>query len=360
MQPFIDEHFGNPSSGHWFGMEPRDAVDRARRQVAGLIGAPAERLFFMSCATEANNLAIIGSTLARKNENGHIITSAIEHPAVLDACRRCRDFKADITELPVDGFGMVNPDDVKRGIRPDTFLISIMHANNEVGTIQPIAEIGNIAREHGILFHCDAAQSTGKIPVNIDKLHVDMLSVAGHKLYAPKGIGALYVREGIALKNLIYGGGQEKGLRPGTENIIHIAGLGAACALAQKNMPARTEHLRRTRDRLESRLMSTWPGIERHGHPRNRLPNTANLAFPGLDSGMIMSEAFEVAISAGAACHSGGVEMSHVLKAMGVTSESARGTLRLSTGIMTTAAEIDRAVKILKGALERTQQRMRK
>ncbi len=359
MSPFIYEHFGNPSSNHWYGMEPRDAVAHARRQVAGLIGSHPDRLFFMSCATEANNLAIIGSALAGSGRGGHIITSTVEHPAVLDCCRRCRDFGIETTELPVDRFGMVDPDDVKRAIRRDTFLITVMHANNEVGTIQPVPEIGKIAREAGILFHCDAAQSAGKIPVNIDELNVDMLTIAGHKLYAPKGIGALYVREGVSLVNLLHGGGQEAGLRPGTEHVIHAVGLGAACEIAADSLHDRTDHLRRTRDLLENRLLSGWTNVERNGHPVMRLPNTSNLSFPGLDAGIIMSEAFNVAVSAGAACKSDSTIISHVLKAMGVSSRSARGTLRFSTGAMTTINEIEKAADILLDAMQQAAERER-
>ena len=259
MLPYIYEHFGNPSSSHAFGVKPKAAVENARSQVAAALGCQPDEIFFTSGGTESNNHAIRGTVSALAHLGNHVITSAVEHPAVLEVCRFLQENGAAVTYLPVDGLGMVDPLDVENAITPDTVLISIMHANNEVGTIQPIERISEIARRHGVLVHTDCAQSVGKIPVNADDLGVDLLSIAGHKIYAPKGIGALYVRKGVRIDQLMLGAGQEGGRRPGTENVILSVALGEACALVDKNIRDYANHMKAMRDRLESRILSKFP-----------------------------------------------------------------------------------------------------
>jgi cysteine desulfurase len=343
MRPFLDSAFGNPSSDHWASARAKAALDRARSQVATLLGAAPDEIVFTSGGSEANNLAIEGAFLAPNRKGTHIVTSAIEHPAVLAPCRFLERFGASVTYVPVDGTGLIDPEDVRRAITPGTLLISIMHANNEVGTIQPIAEIGAIARKHGIHFHTDAAQSVGKIPTKVDELGVDMLTIAGHKLYAPKGIGALYVRRGLELEPLIHGAGHESGRRAGTESALLAVGLGAACELAADLAPM--NHVQILRDRLWQALQDKFgDSVALNGHPTRRLPNTLNVSFVGRRGADILAQLHDVAASTGSACHSGRIELSPVLAAMRVPERTGMGAIRFSLGRQTTAGEIDQVV----------------
>lgn len=348
MAPFLDESFGNPSSLHWAGLPARDAVEQARSQVSALVCCDATEIVFTSGGTEANNLAIKGLFFARRARGKpfHIITSRIEHPAVLEPCRFLESLGAEVTALPVDRTGLVDPDDLRRALRPHTALVSIMHANNEVGTIQPLAEIAAIAREHGAACHTDAAQTVGKIPTDVESLGVDLLSVAGHKLYGPKGVGALFVREGIELEPWLHGAGHEAGRRAGTENVLEIVGLGVACELAQKW----------TEDTSVARLRDYfWQELQAHfgddavlnGHADQRLPNTLNVGFCGLIGSEILARIPMLAASAGSACHAGSTEISPVLGAMGVAPEVGLGAIRFSLGRSTTREEIDAVVDVL-------------
>lgn len=354
MRPFLEYDFGNPSSSHYYGDKPRQAVTTARRQVAKLLNCSPDEVFFTSGGTESNNHAIQGIAYARKAKGRHIITSAIEHPAVLEVCRHLQNNGFEITIIPVDSQGMVDPAVVAGAVRKDTILITIMHANNEVGTVQPIEEIHGIAMRHGIALHTDAAQSMGKIPTNVQDLGVDLLSIAGHKLYAPKGIGALYVREGLALGKFCHGAGQEMGRRAGTENVMQIVGLGKACEIAGRNPDSDTTRLMALRDRLQQGIIGQVKDVRLNGHPDSRLPNTASLAFKGLEAGRLLADvSAHVAASPGAACHSDTVAVSHVLKAMQVPVEWAKGTVRFSVGRMTTMEEIDRAIAVVVEAVRR-------
>ena len=347
MQPFWGAAFGNPSSGHAYGRHPRAAVAEARQQVADLLGCQPEEVIFTSGGTEANNHAIKGLLMA-DHRGGHIITSSVEHPAVLAVCRFLARFGVQATYLPVDAHGQVNPEAVEAAIRKETRLISIMHANNEVGTLQPVAEIAAIARFRGIPFHTDAAQSVGKIPTRVDDLGVDLLSVAGHKLYAPKGVGALYARSGLALENFCHGAGQEGGRRAGTENVALVVALGKACDIANRGLERHARHMRDMRERLHRSLAGSLEGIALNGHPDRRLPNTLSLSFAGIDANRLLAALDgDVAASAGAACHADSVAVSHVLQAMQVPEDRARGTVRFSVGRTTTQEEIDSALAII-------------
>ncbi len=354
MRPFLEQEFGNPSSGHLYAEKPRQALNAARRRVAGLLNCDPEEVVFTSGGTEANNWAIIGSAHALKGRGRHIVTSRIEHPAVINVCHYLQAQGYEISYVPVDAHGLVNPPDVEAVLRPDTILVSIMHANNEVGTIQPIAEISAMAKSRGIRMHTDAAQSAGKIPVDVDALGIQLLSLAGHKLYAPKGVGVLFIRQGTALQTFMHGAGQEMGRRAGTENILEIVGLGKACEIAARDLDRNRRHMREMRDRLHTAISEAVHELRLNGHPEKRLPNTLSLSFRNLEANRILEAiGMEVAASAGAACHSGSVEISHVLQAMQVPAEWAEGTLRLTTGRMTTPEEIDRAAQsICKAVLQ--------
>lgn len=349
MRPLLDEAFGNPSSGHWASTLAKAAVERARGQVAALLGAAPDEIVFTSGGSEANNLAIKGTFFALKHKGEHIITTAVEHPAILVPCHFVERLGATVTYLPVDRTGRVDPEAVRRAITPRTILISVMHANNEVGTVQPIETIGTIAREHGIRFHTDAAQSVGKIPTKVDALGVDLLTIAGHKLYAPKGVGALYVRRGVALEPLIHGAGHEQGRRAGTESALLAVGLGAACTLAQGLGPmARVETLR---DRFWRALRDRFgDSVVLNGHPEHRLPNTLNVSFVGLVGAEVLARLDGVAASTGSACHSGRIELSPVLAAMHVPERIGMGAIRFSLGRQTTDAEIDAVITQLAAA----------
>jgi cysteine desulfurase len=346
MLPYLREHFGNPSSGHAYGVATRRAVEAARAQVAALLGCAVDEVIFTSGGSESNNTAIKGVAAAYRDRGNHVVTSAVEHPAVIEVCRYLEGQGFRVTYVEVDGAGRVDPADVEKAITTGTILVTIMHANNEVGTIQPIAEIAAIARTRGVLVHSDCAQSVGKIPVSVAELGVDLLSLAGHKLYAPKGIGALYVRAGVKLEKLMHGADHEMNQRAGTENVLEIVGLGKACELVAKEQGAQ-DHLRRLRDRLEQGIRERIPAAHVHGHPEHRLPNTCSIAFPGLEANTILAELDGVAASAGAACHADHVDVSAVLQAMHVPVEVAMGTIRLSVGRFTTEEEIDRAIEAI-------------
>ncbi len=353
MRPFLDGFFGNPSSSHWYGRQAREAVSRARAQVAGLLGAAPDEILFTSGGSEANNLALKGAALARRDHGDHIVTTAIEHPAVLEVCAWLQEQGFTITRLPVDGRCLVNPADLRDALTPRTILVSVMHANNETGAIQPIAELADLARQAGALFHCDAAQSVGKIPTDVQELGVDLLSVAGHKFYGPKGVGALYIRRGVTLEKLIHGANHESNLRAGTENVLEIVGLGAAAELAGSTMAESMDHCRRLRDRLWQGLRTELPDIRLNGPLDLRLPGTLNVSFPGIEAGLLLAAVPEIAASAGAACHADGVSISSVIAAMGVPEASARGTVRFSTGKFLCGQEIDRAVGAIVAAVHR-------
>ena len=347
MRPFLEEAFGNPSSGHWASTPAKAALERARAQVAALLGSTPEEIVFTSGGSESNNLALNGTFFALREKGDHIITTTVEHPAVLAPCRFLERLGARVTYLPVDSTGRVDPEDVRRAITPRTILISVMHANNEVGTIQPIEEIGAIAREHGIRFHTDAAQSASKIPARVDDLGVDLLTIAGHKLYAPKGIGALFVRHGVELEPLIHGAGHESGRRAGTESVLLATGLGAACELGQDL--AAMERIRTLRDRFWQALQDRFGNrVVLNGHPDHRLPNTLNVAFVGMVGANVLGGLDGVAASTGSACHSGRVELSPVLAAMGVPEKGGMGAVRFSLGRHTTDDEIDAVVAQVK------------
>ncbi len=354
MLPFLESEFGNPSSSHWYGEAPKKAVQAARHQVAGLLGCSASEILFTSGGTESNNHAIKSIAGARYGSGNHLITSSIEHPAIIEVCRFMEGHGFEVTYLPVDNFGLVNPADVAAAIRPETIMISVMHANNEVGTIQPIAEIAALARRHGILMHSDAAQTAGKIPTQVDDLKVDLLTLAGHKLYAPKGVGALFIRDDVDNQIFCHGAGQESGRRAGTENVLEIVGLGKACELAAEGIDHHGEHMQEMRDRLEEGLAANLDDLYFNGHRQLRLPNTSSISFLGLDADRLLEEiGAKIAASAGAACHADQVEISHVLKAMEVPEQWARGTLRFSTGRYTTAEEIDLALEVIIESVKR-------
>jgi len=354
MRPFLEEEFGNPSSGHLYAVMPRQALNTARRRVAGLLNCAPEEVVFTSGGTEANNWAIIGTALALRDRGRHIITSSFEHPAVLNVCHFLEKEGYEVTYLPVDAQGIVGVADVEAALRPDTTLVTIMHANNEVGSIQPIAEIASLAKSRGIRVHTDAAQSLGKIPVDVKELEIDLLSMAGHKLYAPKGVGALYIRSGVRLETFMHGAGQEMRRRAGTENVLEIVGLGKACEIAARNLEHNRRHMQAMRDRLHAAITAGVKEVRLNGHAEKRLPNTLSLSFRNMEANRILEAiGMEIAASAGAACHADSVEISHVLKAMGVPIEWAKGTLRLTTGRMTTAPEIDRAATLIVEAVNK-------
>jgi len=354
MAPWFTEKFGNAASrSHSFGWEAAEAVKKARKQVAALIGAAPDEIVFTSGATESDNLAIKGVAEALRPRGNHIITAATEHRAVLDSCKRLEQQGFKVTCLPVDGRGRVDPDSVHHAHQTQTILVSIMLANNEVGTIQPIAEIGRIAHEHGALFHTDAVQAAGKLSIDVDAMNIDLLSLSAHKMYGPKGVGALYVRRRNAavqlaplsllspLSPMIDGGGHEGGLRSGTLNVPGIVGFGAACLIAAKEMQLESEHLRRLRDRLAELLRGGLDEIQVNGHPAERLPNNLNVSFGYVDGEALLVGLSDVAVSSGAACTSAKMEPSHVLRAMGVSEELAQGSLRFGLGRFNTEEEVE-------------------
>jgi cysteine desulfurase len=351
MTPFLTGFFGNPSSGHRFGREAKTAVEGARAQVADCLGCAAEEIIFTSGGSESDNLALRGVVAARGG--GHVVISAVEHPAVLEVALAMEmEGRIRLTVVGVDSRCRVEPSEIESALADDTVLVSLMLANNEVGTVQPVAEVAALCRDRGVVVHTDAAQAVGKIPVDVASLGVDLLTVAGHKLYAPKGIGALYIRAGVAIEPLIRGAGHERRLRAGTENILEMVGLGAACALVRSEPEEEHQRLARLRDRLRDRLSAGIGGITEHAAGAERLPNTLSVSFPGAHAGELLEAVGdELAASAGAACHGLKIQVSHVLAAMGVTTEVALGTVRFSVGRFTTEDEVDRGAAIVLGAM---------
>jgi cysteine desulfurase len=351
MLPWLREHFGNPSSNHIYGLRTREAVASAREQVADLIGCLADEIYFTSGGTESNNLAIRGIAAARP-ERTHIITSVIEHPATEMPCRFLQEHDHQISRVGVDGCGMIKLGEIESSLREETALVTIMHANSETGTLQPIPEIAALAHAHGALMHTDAAQTTGKINYSVNELGVDLLSIVGHKMYAPKGIGALYVRRGTAIEPQSLGGGHEQGLRSGTENVPYIVALGLACEIASKDGEMVNARIAQLRDELWNGLKETIPGLKLNGHPELRLPNTLNVRFPGVSGNVLLASAPEIAASTGSACHADDESASAVIKAMGLSEHEALGSVRLTLGRGTTAEDIAIAVAALNRAFE--------
>ena len=349
MLPFLTTNFGNAASIHSFGQKARAAVESARDSVAALLGARPQEIVFTSGGTESDNHAIFGIV----SGPAHIITTAIEHEAVLNTCQALETSGVAVTYLPVDPAGLVDPEAVRRALRPETILITVMHANNELGTIQPLAEIGKIAEQAGVYFHTDAVQSAGKIPVSVDQLGVDLLSLFGHKFYAPKGVGALYIRSGTRLRQLLYGGHHQRGFRPGTENVPGIAGLGKAADIAKNSLAETASRMEALRNRLERGILERVPQARVNAAAAPRTPNTSNILFPGLEGEalVIALDLKGLACSTGAACSSGAVEPSHVLTAIGLPLEEARASLRFSLGRHTTDADIAFALEVVPAAV---------
>lgn len=352
MLPYLKDKFGNPSSTHPFGVACRAGIEQARERMAMLLGCEASEIIFTSGATESNNMVIKGIAKAA-GKGKHFITSRIEHPAVLEPCRHLERFGYAVTYLPVNQFGMVDPVDLEKAITPDTSLVTIMHSNNEVGTIQDIKELARIASSRGVLFHTDAAQSVGKVRVQVAELNVDFLTVAGHKFYAPKGIGALYIKNGRKLLPMLHGAGHEHGLRPGTENAPYIVALGAAAMIAAPFLDTEGPRQMKLGKRLFAGLQKTGLKVHLNGHPEKKLPNTWNISFEGVTAVEVMEALEGVAVSPGAACHGDLVEPSHVLVAMGTDPALARGAIRFSLGRETTEAEIDTVIEKLKKGLKK-------
>ena len=353
LEPWPRERFGNPSSAHLYGKEAKAAVETARAEVAALIGGRPGDMIFCGSATEANNLAIFGVARALRGERRHLVTSAVEHPSVMQPMRWLEAEGWQLTVLPVDGTGRVRMEAAAQAIRRDTALISVMLANNETGTMQPVSEIAALAHACGAFMHVDAAQGAGKIPIDVHDLGADLLTLAGHKFYAPKGVGALYVREGTPILPIMAGAGHERGLRPGTENVPYIVALGTAARLAQEGLAVEAARLRSLRDALQERLVIAIPGLLLNGHPAERLPNTLNLSFPGVAGWQLLAAVPEIAASTGSACHAGGHTVSDILAAMSMPQEQALSAIRLSLGRFTTTAEIDGAASVLIAAWRR-------
>ena len=353
LHSFLTDFWGNPSSGHAYGRAAKHTIDTARQQVADLLNCDPSEIIFTSGGTESNNMALKGAAFALRDRGNHLITSQIEHPAISEVCQFLEKNGFSITYLPVDKYGAVSPVDVQNAIRPETILISIMHANNEVGTIQPISEIGNIARDNGILLHTDAAQSTGKIRTDVQALNVDMLSIAGHKLYAPKGIGVLYLRNGVQIDKWMHGANHEGNRRAGTENTMFIAALGKACEIAMTHLDENQHFAKSLRDELHLQLSAEIPGLQLNGHPEKRLPNTLNLSFPNCAADQLLANLPEVAASAGAACHSGETHISATLRAMQIPVEIAAGAVRFSTGKFLIEKDIRQAATVIIRAYRR-------
>ena len=351
MLPYLREHFGNPSSGHVYGIRARSAVARAREQVAASLGCDAEEIIFTSGGTEANNLAIRG--VLESVDRRRVVTTRIEHPATARLCAWLEGHGHGVTRLGVDGDGRARLDEAREAIGRDTALVTVMHSNNETGVLQPVAELARLAHGAGARVHTDAAQSVGKVPVRVRELDVDLLSVAGHKLYAPKGVGALYVKRGTPLAPLVLGASHEHGLRPGTENVASIVGLGVACEVVTRDLAATAARLKALRDLLWERLASGVPGLVRNGHRELRLPNTLNVRFPRASGTAILEGAPEVAASTGSACHEGHESASAVLLAMGIKPGEAVGSIRLTLGRGTTEEQVRRAAEALVRAWRR-------
>ncbi len=356
MMPYLTEQYANPSTLYSFGREASAAVEEARANVASLIGADPGEIYFTAGATESDNWAVIGAALAQEKKGNHIITSAVEHHAVLETCEYLQKKRGfDLTVVPVDEYGLVDPEAVRNAITDKTILISIMHANNEIGTIEPIVEIGSIARENGILFHTDATQSVGRIPVDVKALNVDLLSLSGHKMYGPKGIGALYIRKGVRIQPYLHGGGQENRKRAGTHNVPGIVGLGKAAEVAQRVMAEQSARLTELRDWLIERITAEIPNVRLNGHPTKRLPNNVNVSVQGIEGeSMILSlDMFGICVSSGSACTSGDLSASHVLLAIGLPHELAHGSIRMTLGHSTTKEDLEKVVEALTGVVAR-------
>jgi cysteine desulfurase len=353
MQPYLTERFGNPSSLHRYGVEARHAVERARSQVAALLFCQPEEITFTSGGTESNNAAIKGIAWGRKHLGNHIITSQVEHSSVSEVCRFLERQGFQVTYLPVDEQGRVRPEAIEQAIRPETILITIMHANNEVGSIQPLEAIVHLAHDRGAVVHTDAAQTAGKIPTDAALLGIDLLSLAGHKIYGPKGVGALFVRSGLNLEPLLHGGGQELGQRPGTENVLEVVGLGAACEMMKRDLHRNYAHLRDLRNRLYHGLRQSIEEIRINCDLNQSVPNTLSVCIRGIDSQVLLASLQDqMAASTGSACHSQDSKVSSVMKAMNVPLEWARGTVRFSVGKFTTTEEVDQAIDILTEAVK--------
>ena len=358
MLPYFSVEFGNASSIHTFGQKARAAVETAREHVAALLGARPQEIFFTSGGTESDNHAIFGIVSPLRASRPHVITSFVEHEAVLNACQALEKQGVDVTYLPVDQDGLIDLEDLRGALRPETVLVTIMHANNELGTVQPLEQIGAVAKEADVYFHTDAVQSAGKIPIDVNQFHLDLLSLSGHKLYAPKGIGVLYVRGGTRLRQLLYGGHHQRGVRPGTENVAGIVGLGKAAEIARYSLANDAKRLSALRDQLEHGLLHRVPHSRINGGRAPRTPNTANLVFPGVEGEalLIALDLKGLACSTGAACSSGAVEPSHVLTAIGLPAEDARASLRFSLGRHTTQTDIDFALRVVPAAVAQLRQ----
>lgn len=355
MRPYIESCYGNPSSVYKLARESKKAIDLARKQVADAINADSGEIFFTGCGSESDNWAIKGVALALKDRGKHIITTCIEHHAILHTCEFLEENGYEVTYIPVDEFGMVSADDIKKAIRPDTILVSVMTANNEIGTIEPIKEIGAVCREKGVYFHTDAVQAVGHIKIDVKEMNIDLLSLSGHKIGAPKGIGALYIRKGVKIKNLIHGGQQEKGKRAGTENVIGIAALGKAIELAVSEMEDTTERLKYLRDKIINGVLKNIEYSRLNGHPEERLPGNVNISFEFIEgeSMLLMLDAKGICASSGSACTSGSLDPSHVLLAIGLPHEKAHGSLRISLGYQNTEEEVDKLLEVLPPIVQR-------
>jgi len=353
MSPYLKEHFGNPSSNHPYGKRAHEGVELGRERLATLLGCAPAEVVFTGGGTEANNHALIGAAFANRERGKHLIATQVEHPAVLEPLRWLERHGFTVTLLPVDRNGRVDPDAVRTAATRETILISVMHANNEVGTIQPLAEIGAIARQRGILFHTDAAQSLGKILTLVDELGVDLLTVAGHKLYAPKGVGALYIRTGTRIDRFLHGAGHESGRRAGTENVPYIAALGKAAELAGERLIIERKRITELRDRFHALLEERAGEVQLNGHSAERLPNTLNVSFDGVVGAALLAQTPELAASTGSACHDGSGELSGVLKAMGSPRDQGFGAVRFSLGRLTTGEDIERAATFVGAAVRK-------
>ena len=355
MRPYIESCYGNPSSVYKIARESKKAIDLARKQVADAINADSGEIFFTGCGSESDNWAIKGVALALKDRGKHIITTCIEHHAILHTCEFLEENGYEVTYIPVDEYGRVSADDIKKAIRPDTILVSVMTANNEIGTIEPIKEIGAVCREKGVYFHTDAVQAVGHIKIDVKEMNIDLLSLSGHKIGAPKGIGALYIRKGVKIKNLIHGGQQEKGKRAGTENVIGIAALGKAIELAVSEMEDTTERLKYLRDKIINGVLKNIEYSRLNGHPEERLPGNVNISFEFIEgeSMLLMLDAKGICASSGSACTSGSLDPSHVLLAIGLPHEKAHGSLRISLGYQNTEEEVDKLLEVLPPIVQR-------
>ena len=355
MLPYLTDIFGNPSSVHGFGRDARRALDAAREQVANALGAKTSEIYFTGCGTESDNWAIRGTAYARKNKGKHIITSAIEHHAVLHTCEQLEKEGFEVTYLPVDEYGLVSPESLEKAMRDDTILVTIMAANNEIGTIEPIAELAKIAKAHGALFHTDAVQAIGSIEFNVKEMGIDMLSLSGHKFHAPKGVGVLYIRSGLKIDRLIQGGAQERTQRAGTENLASIVGLGKAIEIAASKVQEHNEYLKNLRDHMISRILTEIPATRLNGHATERLPGNVNVSIRYIEGeALLLSLDIKgIAASSGSACTSGSLDPSHVLLAIGLPHEIAHGSLRLSLSEDNTMEEVDYAVDTLKEIVTR-------